>query len=256
MIYDMAVAKKARLDILVVERGLAETRSKALAAIMAGQISVNGIAVLKAGTAVSKESTISIQLPCPYVSRGGFKLEAALDAFAVDPSGRVCLDVGASTGGFTDCLLQRGARLIYSIDVGHGQIASKISDDPRVIVREKINARFLKPDDFFPRPSLAVIDVSFISLTQVLGPTLACLDGAGESIALIKPQFEVGPKLAPKGIVRTEEARQAAISKIREYLPSIGFCEVNLIESPIQGAKGNREFLIFLRSLLANGERA
>ena len=239
--------KKERLDIVLVERGLIESRSKALAAIMAGQVFVNGIAVLKAGTAISKESQIDIQLPCPYVSRGGVKLEAALKTFAVNPSQRVCLDVGASTGGFTDCLLSFGARLIYAVDVGHGQMALKIRKDKRVIVREKINARYLKPEDFSPSPTLAVIDVSFISLTQVLGPTVNCLDFEGEIIALIKPQFEVGPKLAPKGIVRTPEAREIAILKIRNHLPSLGLIENGMIESPIVGAKGNHEFLLFLK---------
>lgn len=239
--------EKERLDLILVERGLIETRSKALAAIMAGQVFVNGVAILKAGTAVSKESSIDIKLPCSYVSRGGFKLEAALKAFAIDPSKKICLDVGASTGGFTDCLLSFGALLVYAIDVGHGQIDLKIRQDKRVVVREKINARYLKPEDFSPRPTLAVIDVSFISLTQVLGPTIDCLETPSEIIALIKPQFEVGPKLAPKGIVRSEEARKTAISKIRNHLHSLSLREEGLMESPIVGAKGNHEFLIFLK---------
>ncbi len=239
--------KKQRLDVLLVERGFFETRSKALAAVMAGQVNVDGASMIKAGTMVSESARIEIALPCPYVSRGGFKLEGALKAFNADVSGKVILDVGASTGGFTDCLLQKGAKKVYAIDVGHGQIAQKIKGDPRVVVREKINARFLKPEEFFPRPALAVIDVSFISLTQILKPVSDCLEEPSEIIALIKPQFEVGPKLAPKGIVRTEEARQFAISKIREFLPLAGLKEWGFIESPISGMKGNREFLIFLK---------
>lgn len=239
--------KKERLDVLLVERGLMETRSKALAAIMAGQVFVNGIPMTKAGSSVSKDVPIDLRLPCPYVSRGGLKLEAALKAFSMDVQGAILLDVGASTGGFTDCLLQNGARQVHAIDVGHGQIALKIRKDPRVRVYEKINARFLKPEDFSPRASLAVIDVSFISLTQVLGPVAACLGESPLIIALIKPQFEVGPKLAPKGIARTREARQAAILKIRESLPLWGLKEAGLIESPIVGAKGNHEFFIFLK---------
>ncbi len=214
---------------------------------MAGQVSVDGLPIVKAGSLVSESAQVELAAPCPYVSRGGFKLEAALKAFQVDVSEKIVLDVGASTGGFTDCLLQRGAKKVYAIDVGHGQIAQKIRNDPRVIIREKINARFLNPEDFSPRPSLAVIDVSFISLTQVLKPVAACLESPAQMIALIKPQFEVGPKLAPKGIVQTEEARQLAVSKIREFLSFAGLLEEGLIESPISGMKGNREFLIFLK---------
>ncbi len=239
--------KKQRLDVVLVERGFFETRSKALAAIMAGQVRVDGVSVTKAGAMTPESAQIEIESPCPYVSRGGFKLEAALKAFFVDASGKIVIDVGASTGGFTDCLLQKGAKKVYAIDVGHGQIAQKIRNDPRVVVREKLNARFLNSEDFFPRPSLAVIDVSFISLTQVLRPVSDCLDEPSEIIALIKPQFEVGPKLAPKGIVQTEEVRQLAISKIRHFLPEAGLKEWGMIESPISGMKGNREFLIFLK---------
>ena len=239
--------KKERLDVLLVERGFFETRSKALAAVMAGQVRVDDAVLTKAGTMVLKSALIEISLPCPYVSRGGFKLAAALEAFHVDVAGKIALDVGASTGGFSDCLLQKGAKKIYALDVGHGQIAPKIRGDCRVVVYEKVNARFLKPEEFSPRPALAVIDVSFISLTQVLKPVSDCLEEPWGIIALIKPQFEVGPKLAPKGIVRTEEARQMAISKIRDFLPSIGLKEWGLIESPISGAKGNREFLIYLK---------
>ncbi len=250
MIYDVESPKrikKERLDVLLVERGFFETRSKALAAVMAGQVRVDDAVITKAGTLVLKSALIEISLPCPYVSRGGFKLEAALQAFHIDVAGKIALDVGASTGGFTDCLLQRGAKKVYALDVGHGQIAQKIMDDLRVVVYEKINARFLNPGEFSPRPSLAVIDVSFISLTQVLKPVSDCLEEPSEIVALIKPQFEVGPKLAPKGIVRTEEARQIAISKIRNFLPSVGLKECGMIESPISGAKGNREFLIYLK---------
>lgn len=237
---------RRRLDVFLVERGFFPTRAKAQAAVMAGQVLVGGKAALKAGEPVGEDASIQIVASCPYVSRGGLKLEAALDAFALDVSGRVCLDVGASTGGFTDCLLQRGAARVYAVDVGRGQLDAKLRADPRVASREKTHARELQPSWFSPRPTLAVLDVSFISLTRVLAPALACLEGDWDAVALIKPQFEVGPKLAPKGIVRDEEARRQAIEKIRSYLPSLPAAESGLIESPARGAKGNVEYLIRL----------
>jgi 23S rRNA (cytidine1920-2'-O)/16S rRNA (cytidine1409-2'-O)-methyltransferase len=239
---------KKRLDELLVERGLFETRSKAQASIMAGQVLVNGQPITKAGHAVSADSAVDILKPSPYVSRGGLKLEAALSAFPVKTEGRVCVDLGASTGGFTDCLLQRGARLVYAIDVGTAQLDAKLKKDPRVVSREQLHAKYLKPEQFDPRPDLAVVDCSFISTTQVLPPLLPCLLKPFELIVLIKPQFEVGPKLAPKGVVREEAARQLAVAKVREALPALGLTEAGLIDCPVHGPKGNVEFLMHLRA--------
>ncbi len=238
---------RKRLDALLVERGLLPTRAKAQAAVMAGQVLVDGKPRLKAGAPTAEDAQLSLLSPCPYVSRGGLKLAAALDAFPIVTAGRVCLDVGASTGGFTDCLLQRGAARVYCVDVGRGQLDAKLRADPRVVWREETHARDLSPSWFSPPPTLAVVDVSFISLTQVLAPALACLSAPWDAVALIKPQFEVGPKLAPKGVVRTEEARQAAIEKVRAALPALGAVESGLVESPAKGAKGNVEYLIWLR---------
>ena len=194
---------KLRFDQLLVERGLFETRSKAQAAIMAGKVRLAGHARLKAGSEVPEDAPVEVLADaCPFVSRGGLKLRAALDAFGVDPRGRVCLDVGASTGGFTDCLLKRGAKRVHAVDVGHGQLNAKLRADPRVRVLEETHARDLMPALIDPPPDLAVIDVSFISLTKVLPHVLRCLPGPFDLIALIKPQFELEPKKTPKGIVR------------------------------------------------------
>ncbi|HTK60621.1 MAG TPA: TlyA family RNA methyltransferase, partial [Candidatus Baltobacteraceae bacterium] len=197
------MAKRARLDLLLVERGLFATRSKAAAAVMAGIVLVDGKPALKAGEAVAGESELSLKAdPCPFVSRGGLKLRAALDQYNIPVAGRVCLDVGASTGGFTDCLLQAGAAKVYAIDVGTAQLDSKLKADPRVVSRENTHAKHLDPEWFSPRPTLAVVDVSFISLAQVLPFILPCLAEPRELVVLVKPQFEVGPKLAPQGVVR------------------------------------------------------
>jgi 23S rRNA (cytidine1920-2'-O)/16S rRNA (cytidine1409-2'-O)-methyltransferase len=174
------------------------------------------------------------------------KLRAALDAFAVPVEGRVCLDLGASTGGFTDCLLQAGAAKVYAIDVGTAQLDSRLKADPRVVSRENTHAKLLRPEQFDPRPTLAVADVSFISLTQVLPFVVPCLDGARELVVLVKPQFEVGPKLAPKGVVRDPAAREAAIAKVRDAAAALGFKDFGLVESPARGPKGNAEFLMRL----------
>ncbi len=239
---------RTRLDVLLVERGLFPTRAKAQAAVMAGQVLVDGKAAGKAGTPTDAEARLELLAPCPYVSRGGLKLAAALANLPVAVEGRVCLDVGASTGGFTDCLLQKGAARVYAVDVGRGQLAQTIKGDPRVVWREETHARDLKPAWFSPRPDLAVIDVSFISLTQVLPTALACLEGPFEALALIKPQFEVGPKLAPKGVVREAKNRELAIAKIRQSLPGLGVIAAGLFECPVHGPKGNIEFFIHIKS--------
>ncbi|MDE2293811.1 MAG: TlyA family RNA methyltransferase, partial [Elusimicrobia bacterium] len=179
----------------------------------------------------------------PYVSRGGLKLAAALDAFGVDPAGRVCLDLGASTGGFTDCLLQRGASKVYAVDVGHGQLDAKLRADPRVVSFEKTHARDLRPDAFDPPPDLGVADVSFISLTAVLGPLVACLRRPADVVALVKPQFELEPKKVPKGIVRDPASREEAFARVRAAAEALGLEFRGDAESPITGAKGNVERL-------------
>lgn len=242
------MAKRTRLDLLLVERGLFETRSKAQAAVMAGLVLVDGKPAAKAGDAVAEDAELALKsAPCPYVSRGGLKLRAALDAFpSIGVSGRVCLDVGASTGGFTDCLLQAGAARVYAVDVGTAQLDSRLKSDPRVVSRENTHARLLRPDWFAPRPTLAVVDVSFISLAQVLPFVLPCLASPAELVVLVKPQFEVGPKLAPKGVVRDPAARRAAVDKIRAAAAALGLVERGLLESPLKGPKGNVEFLLRL----------
>jgi 23S rRNA (cytidine1920-2'-O)/16S rRNA (cytidine1409-2'-O)-methyltransferase len=241
------MAKRARLDQALVDRGLFPTRSKAAAAVMAGAVLIDGKPALKAGAPVPEDVELSLKAdPCPYVSRGGLKLRAALDAFAVPVAGRTCLDVGASTGGFTDCLLQAGAAKVYAVDVGTAQLHDKIKSDPRVISRENTHARLLRPEWFDPCPTLAVVDVSFISLTQVLPFVLPCLGAPRELIVLVKPQFEVGPKLAPKGVVRDPEARRQAVDKVRSAAHNMGLAELGLIESPARGPKGNVEFLLRL----------
>ena len=243
-----AMAKRTRLDMLLVERGVFETRSKASAAVMAGLVLVDGKPAMKAGLAVAKDAEVSLKsAPCPYVSRGGLKLRAALDAFPINVLDRVCLDVGASTGGFTDCLLQAGAAKVYAVDVGTAQLASRLKVDPRVASRENTHAKLLRPEWFDPRPTLAVADVSFISLTQVLPFILPCLTDPADLVVLVKPQFEVGPKLAPKGVVRDPLVRLQAIDKIRAAVMTLGLVEHGLTQSPAKGPKGNVEFLLWLR---------
>ncbi|MDE2238214.1 MAG: TlyA family RNA methyltransferase, partial [Elusimicrobia bacterium] len=213
------MAKKLRLDQLLVEKGLFSTRAKAQAAIMAGEVLVDGKKQTKAGAATAPEAALELAARSPYVSRGGLKLAAALAVFPVKVAGRVCLDLGASTGGFTDCLLQRGAALVYAVDVGTSQLDAKLKADPRVVSREQTHARLLRPEQFDPRPELCVIDVSFISRAKVRPHAAACLRRPCELLALVKPQFEVGPKLAPKGVVRDPAARAAAVEGVRSALP-------------------------------------
>lgn len=243
------MAKRERLDVLLVERGLFDSRTKAQAAIMAGLILVNDKpSAGKAGEAVATDAVLTLKAdPCPYVSRGGLKLAAALNSFAVAAKGRTCLDVGASTGGFTDCLLQAGAAKVYSIDVGTAQLADKLKEDPRVVSRENTHAKLLKPEWFSPKPDLAVMDVSFISSAQVLPFVLPCLATAADLVVLVKPQFEVGPKLAPGGVVRDPAVRLQAVDKIRVAAAALGLTEKGLLESPVIGPKGNHEFLLLLK---------
>ncbi|TBR20563.1 TlyA family RNA methyltransferase [bacterium] len=237
---------KIRLDLLLVERGLFPTRTKAQAALMAGKVRVPGKDRPKAGDLVMRDAPVEVLADaCPYVSRGGLKLAGALDAFKLGVAGRVALDLGASTGGFTDCLLQRGAAKVYAVDVGHGQLDAKLRADARVVNLEKTHARDLDPAAFSPRPDLAVMDVSFISLTMVLKPLLACLARPAAVVALVKPQFELEPKKTPKGIVKDDAHREEALTRVRDAAAALGLREAGVIESPLAGAKGNREWLVY-----------
>ncbi len=238
---------KIRLDQLLVNRGLAESGQKARALILAGQVTVDGQKSDKPGHSIAEDARIELAERMPYVSRGGFKLAGALDHFGINVAGRVCLDVGASTGGFTDCLLQRGAARVCSLDVGHGQIDWKLRQDPRVEVREGVNARFLKPEDFPEKFDLAVCDASFISVTLLIPAIVPLLSGQGEMIILVKPQFEVGRSQVGKGgIVRDPELHRAACDRVRAVVESLGF-RTDIVESSIRGTEGNREFLLYAR---------
>jgi 23S rRNA (cytidine1920-2'-O)/16S rRNA (cytidine1409-2'-O)-methyltransferase len=240
---------KERLDKLVLERGLAPSREKAKALIMAGQVVVDDHLADKAGLMVSLEAEIRLKgEPLPYVSRGGLKLAKGLDAFGIDVTGISAIDVGASTGGFTDCLLQRGAVRVIAVDVGYGQLAWKLREDPRVLSLEKTNIRHLEPEMLPELPDMAVIDASFISLDKVLPPTLRLIREAGTIVALIKPQFEVGRGQVGKGgVVRDEKKHAEVIESIRELAQSLSLEVLGVCESPILGPKGNKEFLIHLR---------
>ncbi|MBM3774640.1 MAG: TlyA family RNA methyltransferase [Acidobacteria bacterium] len=238
---------KARLDRVLVDRGLVESRERAQALVMAGEVLVEGRKAAKPGQAVEAGSRIEVLARPPYVSRGGYKLAAALDHFQVPARGRVCLDVGSSTGGFTDVLLQRGAARVHSVDVGAGQLDWKLRQDPRVIVHEGINARYLSLDQIGERVSLAVCDVSFISVTLILPALAALLEAGGEMIILVKPQFEAGRGQVGKGgIVRDPEVQRAACRRVEDAARGLGFATA-IMESPILGGEGNREFLLHAR---------
>ena len=246
-------ASRQRLDQLVVERGLAESRAKAQALILAGSVRVGegdgARSDLKAGDLVATDSPISLAGREPYVSRGGHKLAAALDAFTIDPAGLTCLDVGASTGGFTDVLLQRGASRVYAVDVGRGQLAESLRRDERVVSMERTNARTLTAETLPEPVDLAVIDVSFISLALVLGPVASTLrDGTKSAIvALVKPQFEAGRGRTDRGVVRDPAIHRDVLRRVLEQAAGIGLGTRALIASPILGPEGNREFLAHLQ---------
>lgn len=241
--------KKERLDVLMVQRNLAESREKAKALIMSGIVYVNGQKEDKAGT--SFEETVQIEVrgsTLKYVSRGGLKLEKAMNRFGVELAGKVCMDVGASTGGFTDCMLQNGAVKVYAVDVGHGQLAWKLRNDERVVCMEKTNIRYVTPEDIADPIGFASIDVSFISLTKVLGPVKALLEDNGQIVCLIKPQFEAGrEKVGKKGVVREPAVHLEVIDMVIDYALSIGFEALNLEFSPIKGPEGNIEYLLYLQ---------
>ena len=239
---------KERLDVLLVSLGLAESRAKAQATIMAGEVYVNGQKADKSGTEVDITANVEVRgSACPYVSRGGLKLEKALKNFGVDPTGFVCSDSGASTGGFTDCLLQQGASKVFAIDVGYGQLAWKIRNDPRVVVMERTNIRYVTPEDLGEPLDLSVVDVSFISLSLVLPVIRSLLKETGQVLCLIKPQFEAGKeKVGKKGVVRDPAVHEEVLQNFISLAKSLDFTIRNLTFSPVKGPEGNIEFLAHL----------
>lgn len=241
---------KVRLDRLLTERGLVPSRERAKALIMAGQVIVGDHKVEKAGQLVDDSLEVRIKNDLPFVSRGGLKLEKALDEFRIDVNGLTIMDVGASTGGFTDCLLQRGASRIFAVDVGYGQLAWKLQQDERVISLEKTNIRYLEAGTLPSVPDMAVIDASFISLDKVLPNTLSLVKSMGTIVALIKPQFEVGKgEVGRGGVVRDPEKHAAVIESVYALAKELNLEAVAVTESPITGPKGNREFLVYLKKL-------
>jgi len=243
------LGKKERLDKLMVQRGLVPSREKAQAIIMAGMVRVDGQPARKPGQMVKEDVTIEVLGdPIPYVSRGGMKLEAALDRFSVPVRGKVCMDVGASTGGFTDCLLQRGAERVYAVDVGWGQLHWKLRRDPRVVVLERRNIRYLPKEEIPEEIDLATIDTSFISLKLVIPAVLKFLKDRAEILALIKPQFEVGKgEVERGGVVRDPQKHRRVIREIWEFVRSLGLSPQGVMESPLLGPKGNKEFFIYIK---------
>lgn len=240
---------KERLDVLLVNRGLALSREKAKAVIMAGKVYVDGQKEDKAGTTFEENVKIEVRgSTLKYVSRGGLKLEKAIERFKVAPAGKVCMDVGASTGGFTDCMLQNGAVLVYAVDVGHGQLDWKLRNNPDVVCMEKTNIRYVTPEDIGERPAFVSIDVSFISLTKVLGPVRELMEPDGEAVCLIKPQFEAGrEKVGKKGVVRDPDVHQEVIERVVDFAHSLDFETKGLEFSPIKGPEGNIEYLLWLQ---------
>ncbi|RJQ51333.1 MAG: TlyA family RNA methyltransferase [Nitrospiraceae bacterium] len=262
----MPSSNKIRLDKLLLDKGLVESREKAKALILEGNVLINGIVVDKAGAQVNPDDAVTLKNIMPYVSRGGLKLEHAIREFNIDVRDRIAMDAGASTGGFTDCLLQYGAKKVYAIDVGYGQLDWKLRNDPRVVPLEKTNVRYLEDvvgggkgqgaggkkgqgmDDLINRNvDIATIDVSFISLLKVIPEVVKFLKKDGEIIALIKPQFEVGRKDAGKGVVKDEDRRLEVVEVIKGQAQEMGLHVVGVVPSPIKGPKGNVEYLIYMR---------
>lgn len=241
---------KERLDVLLVKEGHAASREKAKAIIMSGNVFVNGQREDKAGATFDPDK-VQIEVKgstLKYVSRGGLKLEKAMARFAIELNNKICMDIGASTGGFTDCMLQNGAAKVYSVDVGHGQLDWKLRNDARVVCMEKTNFRFMLPGDIEDEPDFASVDVSFISLTKILLPARAILKPDGEMVCLIKPQFEAGrDKVGKKGVVREPQIHEEVVKKIIDYADFIGFDILHLDYSPIKGPEGNIEYLVHIR---------
>lgn len=240
---------KERLDVLLVEQGLATSREKAKAVIMSGDVYVNGQKEDKAGTMFDPEK-VKIEVrgaQLKYVSRGGLKLEKAINCFGVCVKDLVCMDIGASTGGFTDCMLQNGAKKVYSIDVGHGQLAWSLRNDERVVCMEKTNFRYVTSEQLAEVPDFASVDVSFISLTKILEPAIKIISTGAKMVCLIKPQFEAGrDEVGKKGVVRDKKVHEAVIEKVIEYALSIGFKILGLDYSPVKGPEGNIEYLLYI----------
>ena len=241
---------KERLDILIVNKGLAASREKAKAIIMSGIVYVDGQKEDKAGSMFEETANIEVRgATLKYVSRGGLKLEKAMTHFGVQLKDKICMDVGSSTGGFTDCMLQNGAVKVYAVDVGHGQLDWKLRNDPRVVCMEKTNIRYVTPEDIPDRIQFASIDVSFISLTKVLDPVKELLTEDGQIVCLIKPQFEAGrEKVGKKGVVREKSTHLEVIESVIAFAKSIGFGILNLEFSPIKGPEGNIEYLLYLQN--------
>jgi len=251
----MAASPRQRLDVRLTHDGLAPSRERARALILAGRVSVNGEVVSKAGAPVPDEARVEVREPDhPWVGRGGIKLAHALDTFGIDVTGREALDIGASTGGFTDVLLQRGARRVVALDVGHGQLDWRIREDPRVVVQERRNARDLEPS-WLPAPvGIVTIDVSFISLRLILPPLPAVLAPGADIVALVKPQFEAGrDEVGKGGLVKDAAVHEAVIAQVTDAAGALGLHRLGLTPSPITGATGNQEFLIHLRRTDASG---
>jgi len=240
---------KRRLDVALIDLGLAPSRERARALILAGKVTVNGQVVSKAGTPIDVDATVQLAAPDhPYVGRGGVKLASALDAFGLDPSGRRALDVGASTGGFTDVLLQRGAASVVALDVGHGQLDWRLRNDPRVVVKEGVNARALTREDVPHDVTLVTIDVSFISLRLILPALVPFLTRGADVVALVKPQFEAGrDEVGKHGLVTDAAVHDAVIARVTEAAESLGFTRLAVAPSAITGATGNQEFFLHLR---------
>ena len=245
------MSKKTRLDVLLVERGLFNSRQKAQAVIMAGSVFVGGQRSDKPGTAVPDDAEIEVRgHVMPYVSRGGWKLEKAMKTWPITLENKICADIGASTGGFTDCMLQEGAVKVFAVDVGHGQLDWSLRTDERVVCMEKTNARYLTPEQLGgARPDFSSIDVSFISLSRILPAVKACLNDAGRVVALIKPQFEAGrEEVGKKGVVRDPAVHEEVVRGILEFAPTIGFSVMGLDYSPIRGPEGNIEYICWLKN--------
>jgi 23S rRNA (cytidine1920-2'-O)/16S rRNA (cytidine1409-2'-O)-methyltransferase len=244
----ISLSRKTRLDVLLLDRGLAPSRERARALILAGQVTVDGQVVSKAGAPVAADARVELSSPDhPYVGRGGIKLAGALDAFGIDPSGRRALDIGASTGGFTDVLLQRGARSVIALDVGHGQLDWRLRNDPRVLVCEGVNARRLTRDDVPYEVSLVTIDVAFISLRHIFPALPPFLDRPADVVALVKPQFEAGrDEVGKHGLVTDPAIHDAVIARVTEAALACGFARAGMTPSPIAGATGNQEFFLHL----------
>ncbi len=240
---------KERLDVLLVERGLAPSREKAKAVIMSGDVFVNGQREDKAGAVFDPEK-VNIEVKADklkYVSRGGLKLEKAMSVFDINLEGMTCMDIGASTGGFTDCMLQNGAKKVFAIDVGHGQLAWSLRNDERVVCMEKTNFRYTKPEDIGETVDFASVDVSFISLTKILEPAVNIIRDGARMVCLIKPQFEAGrEEVGKKGVVRDKKVHESVIQKIVDYVPTIGFNILGLDYSPVKGPEGNIEYLLYI----------